>query len=116
MKIIFRTLVVLSVIAGACSPKQKVETPSASQTAIREVTYKVEGMTCDHCEESIKKGVEGLKGIDAVEANYEDSTTRVRFDPSGTGEEEIVAAIEKRGYKVVRIQCREGFISSPGCF
>jgi copper chaperone CopZ len=104
MKIIFCILVAITFVAGTCAPKQsqKVETPPASQTAIRDITYKVEGMTCDDCEMSIRKGVEELNGIKAVEANHEDSTTHVTFDPSSTNEEEIIAAIEKRGYKVVK--------------
>ncbi len=104
MKIIFRILVVVIFVAGACTPKQgqKVETPPVSQTAIRDITYKIEGMTCDHCEMSIRKGVEELNGIQAVEVNHEDSTAHVTFDPSGTSEKEIIAAIEKRGYQVVK--------------
>lgn len=104
MKIIFCTLVVLTFVAGGCTPKQgrQEKTPPVSQTTILEITYKVEGMTCDHCEMSIRKGVGELKGIRTVEANYEDSTARVAFDPSATDEEEIIAAIEKRGYQVIR--------------
>lgn len=105
MKIIFRTLAAVIFVAGtACTPKQsqKAETPPVSQTAIRDITYKVEGMTCDHCEMSIRKGVEELSGIRGVEANHEDSTTHVTFDPSVVSEEDIIAAIEKRGYHVVK--------------
>ncbi len=104
MKIVFRILVLLTIAAGACTPKQdqKVETPAASQTAIRDVTYKVEGMTCGDCEKSICKGVKELSGIRTVEASHENSTARVVFDPSQINEEGIIAAIEKRGYKVVR--------------
>jgi copper chaperone CopZ len=104
MKIIFYILVSFIFVAGACTSKQsqKMDSPSASQTAIREITFKVGGMTCDDCEMSIRKGVEELNGIKTVEANHEDSTTHVAFDPSGTSEKEIIAAIEKRGYKVIQ--------------
>ena len=86
MRIIFCILVAVTFVAGACTPKQsqKVDAPAANQTAIRDITYKVEGMTCDDCEMSIRKGVEELNGIKAVEANHEDSTTHVAFDPSVT--------------------------------
>jgi len=106
MKIIFCILAVFTFVAGACTPKQnqKEGTPPVSQTAIRDTIFRVEGMTCDHCEMSIKKGVEELEGIKVVEANHEDSTAHVVFDPSSTGKEEIIAAIEKRGYQVVQKQ------------
>jgi copper ion binding protein len=104
MKIIFYILVSFIFVAGACTPKQtkKEEIPSVSQTAIRDVTFKVGGMTCDDCEMSIRKGVGELNGIKTIEANHEDSTTHVAFDPSVTSEKEIIAAIEKRGYQVIQ--------------
>lgn len=104
MKTIYYVLLLAVVVNGACTPKQKQETkaPVVEQAVTRQAAFKVGGMTCDHCEMSIRKGVEELNGIITVEANYEDSTTHVTFDPSRTGEEEIIAAIEKRGYEVIR--------------
>ncbi|MCW0482437.1 heavy-metal-associated domain-containing protein [Gaoshiqia sediminis] len=88
-------------LAISCGQKQVKESEAITPTASVELVYRVEGMTCDHCEMSIQKGVNELKGISTVEANHEDSTTRVVFDPTKTSEKEIVSAIEKRGYKVV---------------
>ncbi len=101
-KIILALLV--TALFASCSnvnkaSEQKTETeqtmPVAEPTA---VVFHVEGMTCDHCEESIQKGVNELQGINLVEANHEDSTTKVIYDPSKTDLEAIKAAIEKRGY------------------
>jgi len=88
------------VFTTGCSQKKEKESNPVSVMQPVEVVYQVEGMTCDHCEMSVKKGVSELKGITMVEASYKDSTARVRFDPSETNEKEIIAAIEKRGYKV----------------
>lgn len=88
-------------LAISCGQKQAKEPQAIQATAPVELVYQVEGMTCDHCEMSIQKGVNELKGITTVEADHEDSTTRVVFDPTKTSEKEIIAAIEKRGYKVV---------------
>lgn len=94
-----------ALILAACGqqkPSESTAQESASVTKAEpvEVVFHVEGMTCDHCEESIQKGVNTLEGISLVEANHEDSTTKVVFDPSATDLQEIAAAIEKRGYKV----------------
>jgi copper ion binding protein len=103
MKVIFCILVSVAFAAGACSSRQnpKAEETSVSLATVRDTTFKVEGMTCDDCEMSIEKGVKELKGIKLVEADHEDSTAHVAFDPSLTDREEIAKAIEKRGYKVV---------------
>ena len=96
------TLIVLLIafVFAACSSKQKKKAADEPVTKV-ELVYHVEGMTCDHCEMSIQKGVNELNGIITVEANYEDSTARVVFDPSQTDQKQIAQAIEKRGYKVV---------------
>ncbi|WP_163708943.1 heavy-metal-associated domain-containing protein [Mangrovibacterium lignilyticum] len=87
----------------ACSnsAKQPADANTATVSAEPvEIVYHVEGMTCDHCEESIQKGVGELPGISLVEANHEDSTTKVIYDPSKTDEKAIAEAIGKRGYTV----------------
>jgi len=94
-------LILLSLFTIACNPKDQA-TKSEEATVDAELVYHVEGMTCDHCEMSIQKGVNELGGITEVEANHEDSTTRIVYNPAITDPEEIVAAIEKRGYHVVK--------------
>jgi copper ion binding protein len=91
-------LMLASVFACNQKPANKAEAQPVTEV---ELVYHVQGMTCDHCEMSIQKGVNELEGISLVEANFEDSTARVVFDPKKTGAGEIVAAIEKRGYKVI---------------
>jgi copper chaperone CopZ len=88
---------------SACSQKARQKTDSEKTTIAREpveVVYHVAGMTCDHCEQSIQKGINELPGIQLVEANHEDSTTKVIYDPSQTDEKAIAEAIAKRGYTV----------------
>lgn len=94
-------LAIVFVLVISCGQKHVKESEAETPTAPVELVYQVEGMTCDHCEMSIQKGVNELKGITTVEANHEDSTVCVVFAPSKTSEKEIIAAIEKRGYKVV---------------
>lgn len=106
MKIKIGMLLAIVFVTGACTSRQEqaIKPPAAEQAAIRETTFKVEGMTCDHCEMSICKGVGALGGVTSVTANHQDSTTHVTFDPGKTNEEEIIAEIEKRGYHVVQNQ------------
>ncbi len=93
-------ILVIATFSFACSSNK---TKKAEELPVQtvEIVYQVEGMTCDHCEKSIHKGVNTLEGISEVVANHEDSTTRVVFDPSKTDKEQIAEAIQKRGYKVI---------------
>ena len=92
--------VLIAIFAIACSSNQSKKTDEVPVQKV-ELVYHVEGMTCDHCEKSIQKGVNVLDGIAKVEANHEDSTTLVVFDPAKTDKKQIAEAIEKRGFKVI---------------
>ncbi len=94
-------LILPGLFAIACSQKD-TKTTVEQPVADVELVYHVEGMTCDHCEMSIQKGVNELEGIAKVEANHEDSTTRIVYNPSKTDPDKITAAIERRGYHVIK--------------
>jgi len=64
-----------------------------------EVTLKIEGMSCQHCVMRIKKAVDGLAGVSTSEVKIGNAT--VSFDESKIKQEDIAAAIEKAGYKVL---------------
>ena len=96
----YSLIIGLFVLAAACAPKQAPKEKAAP--VMVEMTLKVEGMTCDHCEESIATGVNELAGIDSISVNHEDSTAFVRFDTVRVNLAQISAAIEKRGYHVVK--------------
>jgi len=101
LKVILYAFAVALLVSCSNSSKKPAEQASQNAADPVEVVYHVEGMTCDHCEQSIEKGVTALPGISLVEANHEDSTTKVLYDPSKIDEKAIAAAIEKRGYTVV---------------
>lgn len=85
---------------SACTPKQSPKEKAAP--VMVEMTLKVDGMTCDHCEASIATGVNMLAGIDSISANHQDSTAFVRFNASETNLDKIVEAIEGRGFQVAK--------------
>jgi len=92
----------ISLVFSACAQKQlKVEKETTSAQLV-EMKLEIKGMTCDHCEASIQKGVKELPGIDSISANYEDSTAYVRFDSTKTNIKQIAEAIAKRGYSVTQ--------------
>ena len=93
-------IAIIGIVIVACSPKQKPTDKEKTPATLVEMNLKVEGMTCDHCEGSIRTGVMELTGIDSISANHEDSTAFVRFDPAKTNLKEISEAISKRGYEV----------------
>lgn len=64
-----------------------------------EITIKIDGMNCQHCVMRVKKAIDALSGVSQSEVQVGSAT--VQFDESKAKKEDIIAAIEKAGYKVI---------------
>lgn len=64
------------------------------------VTLRVEGMRCNGCAATIQALLERCDGVRKVSAQFDPAEARVLYDPGAVTEDEIVAVIEKAGYRV----------------
>ncbi|MBP2452347.1 heavy-metal-associated domain-containing protein [Mycolicibacterium lutetiense] len=63
--------------------------------------YQVSGMTCGHCEQSVREEVTGLDGVTQIEVSA--ATGRlVVTSAAPLADEAIVAAVKAAGYEAVR--------------
>ena len=62
-----------------------------------ERAYTVEGMTCEHCELSVREEVEELSGVESARADHGSGRLVVRGDVEDAAVREAVAAA---GYRV----------------
>jgi Cu+-exporting ATPase len=60
----------------------------------------VNGMSCSHCENTIKKHVGGLNGVDNVAVDLEAKKVTVEYDPDKVTIDTIKETIEDQGYEV----------------
>ena len=58
----------------------------------------VEGMMCMHCKASVEKVLSAVPGVSAVAVDLEAKTATVTCEASVL-DAELVAAVEKRGFK-----------------
>ncbi len=64
--------------------------------------YQVSGMTCGHCELSVREEVELLAGVDRIEVSAE--TGRLLVSGPGPIEDSaVLAAVDEAGYSAVRV-------------
>lgn len=63
-----------------------------------EITVTIGGMSCQHCVMRTKKAVDTLPGV--RESDVKVGSATVSFDDAKLKKEDIIAAIEKAGYKV----------------
>ncbi len=64
-----------------------------------ELNLKVEGMTCEGCENRIKNSLKLIEGVEEVTASHE--TGEVIVKTNKDNKEEIINAIEDLDFKVV---------------
>jgi copper chaperone len=63
--------------------------------------YQVTGMTCGHCEMSIREEVGALPGVQALEVSAR--TGKLVVTTAGPVDAEaVIAAVDEAGYKAVR--------------
>lgn len=69
---------------------------------MKEVTLKVEGMMCEHCENRVNKALSALEGVQEVHADAKGNKVDVVFDETKVEEAAIANGIEDAGYDVVK--------------
>lgn len=58
-------------------------------------TLTVEGMTCEHCEQTVEEALESVSGVRDAQADRNAEQVTVEGD---AGEARLVAAVEDAGY------------------
>ena len=102
MKYLFTFLLPAILFLAACNSSGTSASESPEQPALASnlVTMEIgiNGMTCEGCEMTIKKGLEGLNGISSVKASHLDSTAIVELDTSLVSLDMISAEVDTLGY------------------
>ncbi|HBO55205.1 heavy-metal-associated domain-containing protein [Janibacter terrae] len=63
--------------------------------------YTVTGMTCGHCEMSVREEVGEIPGVQGIEVSHESGRLLVTADDS-VDDAAVLAAVEEAGYTAVR--------------
>jgi mercuric reductase len=77
--------------------------------------FKIKGMTCDHCAQTIAKKFSGNEGIVSKDISYPAGSGKFEYDPEKISKEEIAALIDSTGhYKVAgEITKNENVANAP---
>ena len=65
-------------------------------------TISIEGMMCGHCEATVKKALEALKGVENAEVSHTAGTAVVTLD-ADVSDDALKKAVEDQDYKVTKI-------------
>ena len=68
---------------------------------MKTATFKIEGMNCDHCANTIKTLVEKQPGVQMATVSLADGQARILYDPQAIGEDRLIAVVQEPGFRVV---------------
>jgi copper chaperone len=63
--------------------------------------YHVTGMTCGHCEKSIREEVEKIAGVEGIQVSSKTGTLIVK-GADAVDDAQVLAAVEEAGFSAVR--------------
>jgi len=67
---------------------------------MKKITLEVNGMTCDHCVQTIKGALNKVIGLNLIEINLDKSQVKVEFDESQTNIQILSGEIVALGFEV----------------
>ena len=62
--------------------------------------FRIEGMNCDACADTIKNIVQKEPGVRMASVSFSERQARVLYDPQIVQEDRLVEAIQKPGFRV----------------
>lgn len=70
--------------------------------------FKIDGMNCDTCANTIKGRVENEPGVRMASVSFTDKQARVLFDPQTVQEDRLVDVIQGNRFRVVSREAVDG--------
>ena len=67
---------------------------------MKKITLEVNGMSCDHCVQTIKGALNKVIGLNLIEINLDKSQVKVEFDESQTNIQILSGEIIALGFEV----------------
>jgi Cu+-exporting ATPase len=68
--------------------------------SLQSVNLHVDGMTCGNCARTVERKLSAAPGVSSVSVDLAANTARVEFDQERTKISDLVAVIERLGYRV----------------
>ncbi len=69
---------------------------------MKTIAYRVTGMTCGHCELSVREEVGEIAGVDDVRVSADTGSLVITSSDEVT-DDQVLAAVEEAGYSAVRM-------------
>lgn len=65
------------------------------------IILNVEGMSCNHCVQSVEGALNTLVGVSSAKVNLNEKSVEITYDADEIGPEKLTESIEGQGYEVI---------------
>lgn len=72
----------------------------AKRTMIKK-TFNIPDMTCSNCAMKLESLEDSLEGVKEINASYHKLQMVIEYDESKLSDEQIIAAVKKKGYQAI---------------
>jgi copper chaperone CopZ len=66
---------------------------------MQDTIFKVSGMTCQGCVNSVTRVLKSMPGVESVNVSLERGEAALRYDPSRSNEADLRKAVEEAGFE-----------------
>ena len=70
--------------------------------SVNKKTMSIEGMMCEHCENTVKKTLEGIDGVESAQVSHEKNQAVVQL-AKDVSDDVLKSAVEAKDYSVISI-------------
>lgn len=95
----FIAIIALATVTAGAAPND----PPASSPKLTRATYRVKGMACHGCAETLRERLAKVEGVSAVAIDFDKARATVDFDGARTDAAKLRVAIEKIGFKADQV-------------
>jgi len=68
---------------------------------MKKLTYKIAGMSCNHCTAAVNKALANCPGVLSVQVSLEEERADLEIDETAFNIEEAKSAVNDAGYQIV---------------
>ena len=86
---------VIPYVTAIADSNKAAASPVSSSTQLRELRFRVYGMTCESCAEAIKVSLSKLNGVVKADVSYAEGVAVVVYDASIINQQEIVKKVPR---------------------
>ena len=89
---------IAAIVPGAQVSLLVTQALATEVAKLQTATFAIGNMTCALCPVTVKLAMEGVKGVNSVQIDFDAKTATVVFDPAVTTPEAIAASSTNAGY------------------